>query len=231
MCTSFISRKGDTYIAMNFDNNGMKYIIDTKKPGWFIVYVNTGKIKSPSFGIHKNGMFFNNLCVDSNGKGDYRRIKGVTHTTKLIANIIDGKLDTDNLNAFLSQTEIVNVPDWSTHNMICDEYGNVWIIEPGRGNMYNAVDQFEFCIMTNTSLLDAKNAGKCVDCFRYETAEKLLKECNKMNVDKAFSILDAVKQDKGEWLTDFSMVFSKKEQKVYYCQNHDFSNIKEYQFL
>jgi hypothetical protein len=98
--------------------------------------------------------------------------------------------------------------------MICDRYGNVWIIEPGRGNMYSVADEFEFCIMTNTSLLDAKNAGKCVDCSRYETAEKLLIEFDKMNVDKAFSILDAVKQEEGEWITDFSMVFSKKEQNL-----------------
>lgn len=45
MCTSFIKKTEDNYlIGMNFDNNGMKYSINTRKKDWFIIYVDTGKI-------------------------------------------------------------------------------------------------------------------------------------------------------------------------------------------
>ena len=59
MCTSFIKKTDHNhYIAMNLDNNEMKYSIDTKKKDWFIVSVDTGKMKSTSFGVHRSGIFF-----------------------------------------------------------------------------------------------------------------------------------------------------------------------------
>ena len=177
MCTSFIKKTDHNhYIAMNFDNNGVKYSIDTKKKDWFIVSVDTGKTKSPSFGVHRSGIFFNNLCIDSNGKGEYRRTKGVVHTTRFLLGIIDGKIQTDALEDYLKQTEVVNVPDWSTHNMICDTLGNTWIIEPGRGNLYSPLKQEEFQIMTNVSVLDAQEKGTEIQCGRYSTVKKLLSE-------------------------------------------------------
>ena len=51
MCTSFIYRGQDTIIGMNFDNNGMKYTIDTKNPNRFTVFVDGGRGKCPSFGV------------------------------------------------------------------------------------------------------------------------------------------------------------------------------------
>lgn len=58
MCTSFIKvTKDNCYIAMNFDNNGMSYSISTRKKGWFIINVDTGIHKSPSFGVHESGVF------------------------------------------------------------------------------------------------------------------------------------------------------------------------------
>lgn len=98
MCTSFIHRKNGKIIGMNFDNNGMDYSINTSDPGFFLVLVNGGRGKFPSFGVNKNGEFFNNLVVDSNGKGLYRRPnKNVTHTTKFITDILKGNILTENL--------------------------------------------------------------------------------------------------------------------------------------
>lgn len=231
MCTSFISQKDGSMIGMNFDNNGMKYKISTVKKGWFIVYVDTGKIKVPSFGVREDGAFFNNLCVDSNGKGDYKRGKGPMHTTKFLTDIIENKIELDKLNDFFRETRIVNVPNWSTHNMICDSHQNVWMIEPGRGIIYYKASDYKYCIMTNESVWDVLNEGKTIECPRYQLAEKLLEENKRVTVDKAFQILDCVKQSEGEWITDFSMVFHKKEKKVYYGEKQDFKQIKEYSFL
>lgn len=51
-----------------------------------------------------------------------------------------------------------------------------------------------------------------------------------MNVEKALEILEAVKQSEGEWITEFSMVYDKSRQTVYYCYNQDFENIQEFLF-
>lgn len=230
MCTSFIKTTDDNcYISMNFDNNGMNYSINTRKKDWFIVYVDIGKRKSPSFGVHKSGMFFNNLMVDACEKGNYRRGKGVVHSARLLTDIIDGKICIDDLEQYLHSTEIVNVPDWSTHNMLCGTKNNVWILEPGRGNYYSPLKPNEFQVMTNFSLIEDIQDDN-IFCERYHIANNLLMESANMSVDKAFEILEAVKQSEGEWITEFSMVYDKSRKTVYYCNNQDFTNIQKFLF-
>lgn len=231
MCTSFIKKTEDNWlVGMNFDNNGMKYTINTKKKDWFIIYVDTGKIKTPSFGIHKSGIFFNNLCVDSNGKGLYRRSAGVTHTTKLLIGIIDGKIQLDSFADFLSQTEIVNVPDWSTHNMICTQQGDVWIIEPGRGTKFRELHNGEYQIMTNFAILDTFEEDN-FSCERYHKAKNVLSLSASFDRKRAFELLNDVVQKGPEWITEFSLVFDKKSSTVYYVENQNFEEMNEYAFL
>ena len=231
MCTSFVKKTDDnTYIAMNFDNNGMKYSINTKKKDWFIVYVDTGKVKAPSFGIHKSGVFFNSLCVPSNGMGEYRRGKGVIHTTKLLLDIIDGKINMEQFNDYLSHKEIVNVPGSSTHNMICDKQGHVWIIEPGRGHKFFPLNKNDYQIMTNSSIIDSIENGTEIHCTRYNAVQELLSGSTAFSEKKAFEILEDVKQNSHQWITELSMVYDKKKEAVYYCLNQNFSDVHEYNF-
>lgn len=231
MCTSFVKKTGDNfYIAMNFDNNGMSYSIQTGKKDWFIVSITVNKVKYPSFGVHKSGIFFNNLFVDANEKGKYKRGKGVVHTSRFLSDIINEKACADNLEEYLEQTEIVNVPDFSTHNMICGTKGDVWIIEPGRGNIHHTLKNGEFKIMTNASLIDSMKNGEEVSCKRYITGKKLLSNGEDFNLDRAFEILDAVKQTETEWKTEFSMVYDKSAWTIYYCENQDFTNIQKFIF-
>lgn len=231
MCTSFIYRGEDTIIGMNFDNNGMKYTIDTKNPDWFTVLVDGGRGKYPSFGVDNSGRFFNSLVVNSNGKGLYRRpSKKVTHTTKLISDILNGIINPENLEEYLANIEVVNTPGWSCHNMLCDSVGNAWVVEPGRGNIKNSADSSPFFVMTNFSLWDHLNENALCDCIRYKTASKELEKVEELNIEKAFNILDSVSQRNGEWITDFSMVYSKKLRTVYYCINGDFNKILQHKF-
>lgn len=231
MCTSFIKRTDDNcYIAMNFDNDGKNYSISTRKQDWFIVYIEIEKRKCPCFGVHKSGVFFNNLLVDPCEKGKYRRGKGVVHSTALLKGIIDGKILVDELNSYITSTEVVNVPNWSTHNMLCGTQNNVWIVEPGRGNINEYLKPDEFLVMTNFSLMDSIQNKENISCERYQTANKFLWGEGDMSVNKAFEILNAVKQSEGEWITEFSMVYNKSKKTVYYCNNQDFTNIKEYLF-
>ena len=232
MCISFISRKNNILIGMNFDNNGMEYSIDPKPNDWFIVNVDGGRGKYPSFGINKNGLFFNNLIVDSNGKGLYRRpsVK-VTHTSKFISDIVSGVIREEKIGEYLENVEVVNTPNQSTHNMIIDTSGNVYIVEPGRGVIYSPYSESDYFIMTNKSVIDMKNDGNYVECNRYNVIKKELENKIDVNGDNAFKILEKAFQNEGEWKTELSIVFSKKDGKVYYCSNREITNISEYAFV
>jgi hypothetical protein len=216
---------------MNFDNNGMDYSINTSDPDFFLVLVNGGRGKYPSFGVNKNGVFFNNLVVDSNGKGLYRRpSKNVTHTTKLITDIVKGNIEAENLGEYLENIEVVNVPDWSTHNMICDSKANVWVVEPGRGNLYSPASSSGFYVMTNFSLWDYEKELIPWECKRYKKVSAALSDFHVLDIDSAFKILESAKQNNKEWKTDFSMVYSEKEHSVYYCFNGNFNERYKYEF-
>lgn len=225
MCSSFLSRKGDTIVAMNFDNNGMKFSLDQKHPGWFAIQVDAGRGRYPSFGVDREGRFFNNLMVESNGKGLYRRpsVK-VTHTSKLVSDILEGVIQPEHLGEYLARIEVVNTPDWSCHNLICDSAANAWIVEPGRGNIHFPEDATPFVIMANVSVVDGCTSP------RTDTTIRMLNESREVTVERAFEILAAVAQTEGEWITDFSMVYSKAKKEVYYCSRHDFTSISKYQF-
>lgn len=231
MCTSFIYRGQDIIIGMNFDSNGMKYNIDTKNPKWFTVLVDGERGKFPSFGVDRLGRFFNNLVVNSNGKGLYKRAsKKVTHTTKLIEDILNDVICVENLGEYLNNIEVVNVPDWSIHNMICDSSANVWVVEPGRGNINNPAKSSPFFVMSNFSLWDNLYENVECDCIRYKTVTYSLEKAKQVNVEQAFSILDTVSQRNGEWATAISMVYSKNLNTVYYCLNGSFNERFEFMF-
>jgi hypothetical protein len=231
MCISFIYRGQDTIIGMNFDNNGMNYSIDTKNPKWLTVLVDGGRGKYPSFGVDSCGRFFNNLVVNSNGKGLYRRpSKKVTHTSKLITDILNEVIHPENLDEYLSNIEVVNTPDWSCHNMICDSNANVWVVEPGRRNIHNPANSSPFFVMSNFSLWDYLHENIECDCIRYKTVSSELQNTKQLNVETAFNILDSASQRNGEWVTTFSMVYSKNSRTVYYCLNGNFSERFEFKF-
>lgn len=226
MCTSFVHRGKDTIIAMNFDNNGMNYSVSTKDPQWFVALVDGGRGKYPSFGFNSEGVFFNSLLVDSNGKGQYRRPSSkVTHITKLITDILNGVISADDLGDFLEKVEVVNTPGWSCHSMICDSNSNSWIIEPGRGNIYDAADKSPYTIMTNFSLCDCIHLNIEPSCNRYNTVLQSLKSSSVLDIAGAFNILESVSQKSGEWITALSIVYSKNNKRLYYCHNGNFDDV------
>ena len=232
MCTCFVDRRNDLLIGMNFDNNGMKFEINTSIPNSFMVEIYTDFGKQPSFGINSQKTFVNNLFVDSNGNGLYKRI-GKTRTLNvyLIKSLLERNIEINDLDNYLDTMEIVNAPNLSTHNLIADKNGNVWVVEPGRGNIKNKTNETSYFIMTNFSIIDYNAGKKYTDCGfdRYINVKKYLDKKSELSVKDAFCALEKVKQD-GEWKTEFSMVYSKNENKVYYCYNADYKNILEYKF-
>ena len=232
MCTCFVNRQDDLLIAMNFDNNGLKFELSTKENNSFIVGIYTEYGKTLSFGINSQRTFVNDMFVDSNGKGLYKRIsKTRTLTTYLVKDLLEEKIDVKNLDNYLDTMEIVNAPNLCTHNFIVDKNGNVWVIEPGRGIIKNKAEESSYYIMTNFSLMDHSSEKNYSDYGfdRYTNIKNYLDKKNNLSIKDAFDILEKVKQT-GEWKTNFSMVYSKNENKVYYCYNADYKNILEYKF-
>jgi hypothetical protein len=232
MCTCFVDRREDLLIAMNFDNNGMPFKLNTKNPKIFTIDTKTVQGKTPSFGINNQGTFVNNLSVDSNGNGLYKRInKNRTLNIYLIKNLLEGEIPINDLNKYLDTLEIVNAPNFSTHNLIADKNSNIYVVEPGRGIIKNKKQEAPYFVMTNFSLIDYNSGKKYNDngFDRYEKVNTELKKAKKINVKEAFKILEKVKQD-CEWKTEFSMVYLQKNKTIYYCYNSKFNEIMEYKF-
>lgn len=72
--------------------------------------------------------------------------------------------------------------------------------------------------------------GRVFKLDRYKIMTSELSKVQDLNVDKAFEILDEVKQVSGEWVTALSIVYSKKANSVYYCFDGDFTKRYEYSF-
>jgi penicillin V acylase-like amidase (Ntn superfamily) len=197
-----------------------------------VIDIDIGYGKHPSFGINSQGIFVNNLFVDSNGKGLYKRKnKTRTLTAYLVEDILKGKIPINDLDNYLDTMEIVNGPNTSCHNLVVDKDGNVWVIEPGRGNIKNNINDSPYFVMTNFSIMDFNNGKKYNDNSfdRYKEVENNLEKIKKLTVSEAFKILEKVKQE-GEWKTDFSMVYSKNKNEIYYCYNANYEKILKCKF-
>lgn len=220
MCTTLVYRENRVLVGMNFDNNGARYRIDTSSGG-FIVQVDGGNGLWPSFGVTAQGVFFNSQEVDSNGKGLYKRAgKKVTHMSKLVQDIISGALHPHELNDYLKQVEVVNTPNRSVHNLICDPEGNVWVIEPGRGNIYTPAGESPSVVLSNCSLHDYRSsevlAGSGAD--RYQLMESSVLTMPPLDVEDVFALLNPVRQA-GVWTTDLSLVYDAAARTVTYREN------------
>jgi hypothetical protein len=112
----------------------MNFELNTSIPNSFIIDVYTDSGKLPSFGINSQRTFVNNLFVDSNGSGLHKRTcKTRTLNVYLVKNLLEGNIEINDLDNYLDTMEIVNAPNFYTHNLVTDKIGNVWVVEPGRG--------------------------------------------------------------------------------------------------
>ncbi|MDR2716564.1 MAG: hypothetical protein LBB89_00665 [Treponema sp.] len=167
---------------MNFDNNGMPFELNMENHKIFAIDTKTIKGKTPSFGINNQGTFVNNLFVDSNGNGLYKRInKNRTLNVYLIKNLLEGEISINELDKYLDTMEVVNAPNFSTHNLVVDKNGNIYVIEPGRGNIKNKKQESLYFVMTNFSLIDYNDGKKYNDngFDRYDKVNTELKKQKK----------------------------------------------------
>jgi hypothetical protein len=236
MCTSFVYRKENVLVGMNFDNDGKEFKLSTGLGNDFCVYVKVDKKYFPSIGINQNGIFVNDSVVDSNGEGKYKRQNDKRWvTTSLIEYILGSDVEFENVKDVLGKVEIVNGPKSSTHNLIVDPEGNTCIVEPGRKNIFSDKSDSEWCIVTNFPLSDydeitpAVVSGSGSDRYQ-EVFEQLSRLNTQLTVEQGFEILESVKQDGPDWVTQLAMIYDGKTRKLFYCFHQKFDEIIEYEF-
>ena len=111
--------------------------------------------------------------------------------------------------------------------LLSDNNGRVLIVEPGNGYK---IEMEKFSLITNYSLLLPQSTQFYITPGdnRYECAKELLNRYDEsFSVAEAFSVLKEVKQE-GLWATRVSFVYSVNSQTVYYIEDNQFDEIKEW---
>jgi len=236
MCTSFVYRKENILVGMNFDNNGRDFKISGCCGHDFLVSVKIGSSFFPSFGVSAHGMFVNDLMVDSDGAAPYKRQnKHRWVTGGVIKHVMESAGGMGDVREVLSRIEVVNGPFMSTHNLIVDPLGNTCVVEPGRNNIFSGVSDSDIYIMTNFPLsnylewVPPNPVGSGADRF-CRAAEHLSKQQGVMSIDQGFRLLKSVKQDGPEWVTQLSLIYDPTAMELFYCLGRHFDSVQKFDF-
>lgn len=206
---------------MNFDNDGKKFRVTTKKGYGFLVSVQINGNYYPSIGISANGVFVNNQMVDSNGKGAYKRQTEKRWVNSSLINRVMACITLDSLRTQIAGVEIVNGPFISTHNLIADPEGNSLVVEPGRQIISSSRRDSAWYVMTNFPLSDydeivpTNPSGSGADRFS-QAAAVLSTHVGPLSVEQGFNLLHQVSQDGPEWRTDLALIFDPARFEVSY---------------
>ncbi len=231
MCTSFMFRGNDTLLGMNYDQQGMNFTLEPYRPDRFLVTMKSWGRKRALFGVRSDGFFANQQVVNPCDGGSFRIGPRIVHTSQLIGNVLNGKIPSEQVGKYLDRHTVVNPPKISLHSLIADVRADGWIVEPGRGNVRYGKDT-PFFVMGNCPVGQGEDfdqwEGFGVD--RHRKVHGLLEKADSdFSVQDAFQVLQSVQQTEGDWITEFSLVYSTRENKVYYCFNHNYNAILEYQ--
>ncbi|MBN2543304.1 hypothetical protein JXI42_10605 [bacterium] len=236
MCTSFVYREKNILIGMNLDNDGKEYQISSYMGNDFLVSIKMKGRYFPSFGISRAGTFVNDLMVDSNGEGQYKRQsekRWISNT--LVQRILGDQIPFDALMPLLEEKEIVNNPGLSTHNMIANIDGTVIIVEPGRKNILSGPKDSSYYIMTNFPLsgydgiLPQHVSGSGSDRY-LETYKNLSQIHNELSPKEGFDILKKAQQTGPEWTTELSLIYNPVLRQLYFTFDCDYETVFEFEF-
>lgn len=178
-------------------------------------------------GVNKNGNVGTLLYVHGNPAGTYQDSQNCMTIADLTEQFIKAQLSFDEALQIVKSKKITYAPDATMQAMLSDVHGHVLIIEPGIG-YWEEYKRYSL----NYSLMKPESTKNFIvqGDDRYERALQLLDSYkNDFSISDAFSLLHAVQQ-KGEWATRVSFVYSAKEQAVYYAENNHFEHITKFVF-
>lgn len=231
MCTSFVFRKNQVFVGMNFDNDGREYRVSDIGGKGFLISVKAGNSFFPSIGINPNGIFVNDQMVDAHEKGIYRRQNNKRWVTStLIDTILKTNINFPEIVAILERVEIVNAPMSSTHVLIVDQSGDLCVVEPGKKNILSKREASNWFILTNFPMSDYNeippNHVTGSGSERYMKGLCLLSDKDEMTVELGLSILKDLRQNNSTWTTELSLIYDVTHRELYYCQRRNFEDIQ-----
>jgi hypothetical protein len=229
MCTRFVYNGNDTIIGFNFDIDISEYEhkVFLEKERFFI------GIKMPDnqwhsyHGVNANGNVGTLLYVHGNERA-LKNKEGDCYTiAELTERFVCGGLSFEEAVEIAQEKEIIYENGATMQALLSDKNGRVLIVEPGIGYK---TEMEKFSLITNYSLLSPQSTQFYITLGdnRYECAKELLNRYDEnFSVAEAFSVLKEVKQE-GLWATRVSFVYSVNSQTVYYIENNQFDEIKEW---
>ncbi len=227
MCTGFLFKGKDTIYAYNLDVDPSTWSFSIyKNKRYFALGLIIGSSTYFTHGVNNNAMF---ACLPyMNGESNILT-KGIKRERidLLVNKYIRSKYNYEEVLEIPKTKEIINLPNVNLHSLISDG-NNALLVEPGIGtkeinNKYFVISNFPIQV----KLEDYSNPFYGKD--RYDLVNKELNTRDELSPCDALDILRKVKQD-GKWATRISFVYSKLENKVYYCIDGNFENILIHQF-
>ncbi|OQX96844.1 MAG: hypothetical protein B6I20_13935 [Bacteroidetes bacterium 4572_117] len=111
-------------------------------------------------------------------------------------------------------------PHWDGHSLIADKYGNCVCIEYGEDDVVYIHNQADYQVATNFYLSDSIN-NRWYNCYRYNTANEILKSNSEISFDLFRTIADETHAEGSSNPTTLTTIHDliKGEIQLYYSHN------------
>ena len=226
MCTSIVSNRKKTIVGWNLDILDMEYRIRPTEDGVYIEINDATEGWMPLFGANKRGDFVGMpTCWPFDERSN--PVPGSENLIMLDIDLLLQKKTLSEIHHIVSDQAVCSVPGVTFQAQLSDREGNVLQIIPGQGNRY--LEKPKYSVLTNFSpyKMDTEQ-HPWMGWDRYQTAERMLNAASDdFDVDDCFDILKAVSQEVCP--TVVSMVFDVTENKVYWCENREWEQVKQNQ--
>lgn len=226
MCTSIVSNRKKTIVGWNLDILDMEHRIRPTEDGVYIEINDATEGWMPLFGANKRGDFVGMpTCWPFDERSN--PVPGSENLIMLDIDLLLQKKTLSEIHHIVSDQAVCSVPGVTFQAQLSDREGNVLQIIPGQGNRY--LEKPKYSVLTNFSPYKM-NAEQhpWMGWDRYQTAERMLNAASDdFDVDDCFEILKAVSQEVCP--TVVSMVFDVTENKVYWCENREWEQVKQKQ--
>ena len=226
MCTSIVSNRKKTIVGWNLDILDMEHRIRPTEDGVYIEINDATEGWMPLFGANKRGDFVGMpTCWPFDERSN--PVPGSENLIMLDIDLLLQKKTLSEIHHIVSDQAVCSVPGVTFQAQLSDREGNVLQIIPGQGNRY--LDKPKYSVLTNFSPYKMETEQHpWMGWDRYQTAERMLNAASDdFDVDDCFDILKAVSQEVCP--TVVSMVFDVTENKVYWCENREWEQVKQKQ--
>ena len=226
MCTSIVSNRKKTIVGWNLDILDMEHRIRPTEDGVYIEINDATEGWMPLFGANKRGDFVGMpTCWPFDERSN--PVPGSENLIMLDIDLLLQKKTLSEIHHIVSDQAVCSVPGVTFQAQLSDREGNVLQIIPGQENRY--LEKPKYSVLTNFSpyKMDTEQ-HPWMGWDRYQTAERMLNAASDdFDVDDCFDILKAVSQEVCP--TVVSMVFDVTENKVYWCENREWEQVKQKQ--